>query len=110
MVNFDPNQQRIPINFLLFGDDLYEGTEAFQLVSEGTPEFSGPTVLSPSTFIIIEDNDGKRNFINLLCMQSMHRRYTVVVLCVCVCLFVCPILISRTPALVIKIKVLTCNT
>ena len=48
-------------------------------------------------------------------MRSMRRRVTVVVLCVCmyvcmsVCLSVCPILISRTTALLVKIKVLTCN-
>ena len=108
MVNFDPNQQRIPINFFLIDDDLYEGTEAFQLVSsqlEGTPEFSGPTVLSPSTFIIIEDNDGKRNF-NLLCMQSMHRRYTVVVLCVCLSVCLSHPNLKNTSSS----KVLTCNT
>ena len=57
----------------------------------------------------------KTTLINPRRMRSMRRRVTVVVLCVCmyvcmsVCLSVCLILISRTTALLVKIKVLTCN-
>ena len=51
--------------FILFPDNLFEGTEAFQARSQGfeSPRFISPNVLFAETFIVIEDNDRE-----LLCM------------------------------------------
>ena len=62
VLRMEPQEQRKAFNFRLFGDDLAEGTEAFQLSPAAitdSPSFLGPTVLSPSTFVIIEDDDRK---------------------------------------------------
>ena len=64
-LELEPGDQTIEFNFRLFGDDIAEGTEAFQATParlEGTPGFLAPTVLAPDTFIIIEDDDSKSNF------------------------------------------------
>ena len=61
----EPDDQIVEFNFRVFGDDIAEGTEAFQATPAqrvGTPEFLGPTVLAPDTFILIEDDDSKSNF------------------------------------------------
>lgn len=63
---FPPGDQLLPFNFVLFPDDIAEGTEAFQASSQpsenaSNPAFTAPTpgVLFPSTFIIIADDDRK---------------------------------------------------
>ena len=61
-LELEPGDQTIEFNFRLFGDDIAEGTEAFQARLEGTPEFLDTTVLAPDTFILIEDDDSKSNF------------------------------------------------
>ena len=62
LFRFEPFQQRISFNFRLFGDDIAEGREGFQLSltqQRDSPQFLRPMVLSPNTLIIIEDFDGK---------------------------------------------------
>ena len=58
----EPQQQKIPFNFRLYGDDIAEGTEAFRaFVSpvENSPGYLDPMVLSVDTFIVIEDDDSR---------------------------------------------------
>ena len=60
---FPPDQQTISFDFVLYGDDIPERTEAFQATlcpQENSPAFLEPTMLTPHTFIVIEDNDGER--------------------------------------------------
>ena len=63
VLRFLPNQQSITFNFFLNGDEVPEGTEAFQASStpvEGFPTFQAPiTTAFPSTEIQIIDNDCK---------------------------------------------------
>ena len=64
-LELQPGEQTIAFNFRLFGDDIAEETEAFQATParrEDSPEFLGSTVLSPNTFVLIEDDDSKSNF------------------------------------------------
>ena len=62
VLEFGPDESRIPFNFRLFGDDMAEGTKAFRTFfaqETDTPDFSEPAVLSPTAVIAIEDDDGK---------------------------------------------------
>ena len=62
VLEIEPQEQQIPFNLRLFGDDIAEGTEAFQVFTaaqQDSPTFLGPTFFSPNTFIIIEDDDSK---------------------------------------------------
>lgn len=57
--SFPSTQQRIPLVFTLFPDNLPESTEAFQASiasQENSPTFNIPIA---EAFIIIEDNDGR---------------------------------------------------
>ena len=66
VLELEPGDQTVEFNFRLYRDDIAEGTEAFQATParrQGSPEFLGPTVLSPNTFIIIEDDDSESNFL-----------------------------------------------
>ena len=56
---------------------------------------------------LVADDDG--NDPEFLLTLGAHAQ-RVMVVSLCVCLFVCPILISRTPTLVAKNKVLAYNT
>ena len=61
VLEFGPDESRIPFNFRLFGNDIAEGTKAFRTFfaqETGTPDFSEPAVLSPTAVIAIEDDDG----------------------------------------------------
>ena len=65
-LELEPGDQTVEFKFRLIGDDIAEGTEAFQATParrEDSPEFLGPMVLSPNTFIIIEDDDSESNFL-----------------------------------------------
>ncbi len=64
--DFLPEDQLLDFSFILYPDDIAEGTEAFQASSQASedplhPAFTAPTpgVLFPSTFIIIADDDRK---------------------------------------------------
>ena len=62
--SFLPEAQLLEFQFTLFGDEIAEGPEAFQasllpLEGDDIPQFTAPTTLFASTFIIIEDNDCK---------------------------------------------------
>lgn len=60
-----PFQQRLSFYIGIFNDDISEGMEGFQITftpQEHTPHFNEPDVLSPSTFIIIQDDDRKLIF------------------------------------------------
>ena len=63
VLNFFPSQQSVTFQFFLNGDELPEGTEAFQASStpvEGFPIFQAPiTTAFASTEIQIIDNDCK---------------------------------------------------
>ena len=63
VLHFLPNQQSITFQFFLNGDNLIEGTEAFQASAttvEGFPTFQAPiTTAFPSTEIQMIDNDSK---------------------------------------------------
>ena len=64
-LELEPGDQTVEFNFRLFADDIAEGTEAFQATParrDDSPEFLGPMVLSPNTFIIIEDDDSESIF------------------------------------------------
>ena len=68
VLRMEPQYQAIPFNFRLFGDDIAEGTEAFQISTAAqlnSSSFLGPTVLSSTTFIIIEDDDSKFNLLSV---------------------------------------------
>ena len=70
-LELEPDQQTISFDFRLFADDIAEETEAFQATParrEDSPEFLVPMVLSPNTFIIIEDDDSESNsLLQILC-------------------------------------------
>ena len=69
VLEFGPNDQVLDFPFVLFPDDIAEGTEAFQASSQPSenplhPSFTAPSadgddVLFPSTFIVIADDDRK---------------------------------------------------
>ena len=62
LMHFPSNQQEISLVFLLHGDEIAEGTEAFRaMIStvEGTPIFQDPNNASLTTTIRILDNDRK---------------------------------------------------
>ena len=62
VLEFLPSQQSITFVFLLNGDELSEGTEAFQASStpvKGFPTFQAPISAFASTEIQIIDNDCK---------------------------------------------------
>ena len=60
---FLPSEQRLQFAIQLSGDNLPEGTEAFQLQSRNgdvDPEYdTPPRVAFANTFVIIEDDDSK---------------------------------------------------
>ncbi len=66
VLEFAPDEQVLDFRFVLFPDDIAEGTEAFQASSQPSenplhPSFTAPSagVLFPSTFIVIADDDRK---------------------------------------------------
>ena len=65
VLEFGPKEQLLDFPFILFPDDIAEGTEAFQASSQPEdplhPSFTAPSanVLFPSTFIVIADDDCK---------------------------------------------------
>ena len=62
-LRFFPTDQRLPFIIQLFGDEIPEGTEAFQLQSRNSnpaPSFNTPPRIAfANTFVIIEDDDSK---------------------------------------------------
>ena len=62
-LRFLPTDQRLPFTIQLFGDEIPEGTEAFQLQSRNSnpaPSFNTPPRIAfANTFVIIEDDDSK---------------------------------------------------
>ena len=77
---FGPDEQEIKFNFFLYGDNIFEGTEAFRAIIstvEGTPTFQDPNIVSLTTTINIIDDECKLKCMTLhviafhLCIVAM---------------------------------------